>query len=1046
MRYRYGMKTQTYWSVLGLAAMTWGGVTAGHAAESAQAGRLEHFITRRGNKLMDGDKVFRFIGAANTDIRGYCQSPWYDVPPTEYELRDAFETMRQMGQQAVRTYTFGVRTSRESDIGHIAKHVIGPRVYNEEAFRSFDKMLQIADEYGIRVIVPFLDQHDFGSNKDAFARMHGKGDFYRQAREEYKTFVTDVVTRRNTFTGRLYKDEKAVLAWQLGNELGPPADWESEMAAHLKKVAPNHLVASALRGLHANSIRDPNLDIIDYHPYPGPPNDIRGYENVARQGKVVIFGEFGGKGGAAAVKPFLDKVIASDIAGANFWAVVPRYRWGGYGRFHFEGHQGYSRLHWPWWDRVIEKKHDVAGVLTVLQDAAFKLQGQPVPKHRVPVPKAPELLPIDNPLRISWRGPTGARWYEIQRADDPKGAWKTVGDKVIDHGVPGWFGSIFADKEAPKGVGFYRVRAANEAGVSPWSNIVEVGAPHPVMTEMYLGPNLLENWTFEDGAKGWAGIDGTVAQRTRARRFSGAHCVELANAKNHAISQTVKLKPNTHYLWFFYYRNEGDGRLAGRVLAGDGQIAHFDGRRSNGWMPWSLHFHTGTNEDLTLAIVCTGPKFHIDDCVLVENPQWVTPADRKALRPAYGWSGGGQDTHWSNPVNWDRKGIPGPGDTVHHRRRNTPDEMVVDRDVTIANAWVHWDGTLTRKGEFYRATWADDGHGRTMTITDSVRIMNAGRVDARDWTDASVSELILKNLNVRIGTQDKPAELLVAFDQSASRQSPRVGRLTVQGGSVRAWLTYLGIGRELGSDDGPRGFVDLRRCSDVAIHIVGDADLGHMSTWEGSYHTGELRCGGGTVAVGGDLHLADTRDNGNIGVGSAGRLHLVNTRFAVAGKAVFSGRNTLKGQEFARRYAEAFITVDGQCSGLDLRNKAADALAFTFGKQNVADAPALNRIVIAFKKTPPQPDADGWIWGLRWAGDHVAALRGYLSEEHPRLRVDVSPAPEAAKAAHLAHLRKLAPGTYAQRTVASLRPADYVVYDARADKTYAGIYAGEVKP
>jgi hypothetical protein len=260
---------------------------------------------------------------------------------------------------------------------------------------------------------------------------------------------------------------------------------------------------------------------------------------------------------------------------------------------------------------------------------------------------------------------------------------------------------------------------------------------------------------------------------------------------------------------------------------------------------------------------------------------------------------------------------------------------------------------------------------------------------------------------------------------------------------VTAHLSYLGVGQDLGSLHGPAGILDLSECKKVAIRVAGDVDLGHMNDWEGNYHSGAFHCGGGSVHVGGNLRLADARGDRR-GDGSQGRIYLVNTRFTVDRQVIFSGKQSA--DDFNRRHAQVLAVVDGQPCGLDLTHKLDAAVHFAFGKANDATTPALNQIHIRFTQTPPQPDADGWIWGLRWAGDHVAALRGYLSEEHPRLRVDVSPAPEAAKAAHLAHLRKLAPGTYAQRTVASLRPADYVVYDARADKTYAGIYAGEVKP
>jgi len=614
--------------------LAWGllltaGLGCGAAGERATApaakSRFEHFITRKADRMMDGEKQFRFIGAACTDLMGYVADGAV-LPPDEFELRDTFESMCQMGQSAVRTYCFRVSASRP-EYGAIGCHVIGNRKYNEEAFRGFDKALQLANEYGVRLIVPFLDQHNFGCHREAFARMHGKRGFLDDGRGAFKQFLTDLLNRRNTFTGTRYKDDKAILAWQLGNEFyrNPRlAEWESDIAAHLKKIDSNHLVASAYRGLHKNSLSDPNIDIIDYHPYPGPPRDIGRYWKAIKGKKAMIFGEFGGKGGAAPAKAFLERFIVSGVSGANWWALVPHSRAGGYGRWHYEGHQGYSRLHWPHWDDKIEKRHTVPGILAALQDAAFKLQGRKVPVHRCPVPRAPQLMPIDDPLRISWRGSAGARRYEIQRASGSAGEWATVGKDVSDNAVPGWFGRIFADPGAPGGPNRYRVRARNGAGVSPWSNVVEVGAPHPVMTRLYLGPNLLSNWSFEEGSKGWRGIDGKVASLTRKYRFSGATGVQFRNSKWHSLRRTVRLKPRTEYLWLFWCRRGRGEKVVGKILVGRKVIS--EGHEQPGsrrWRPYSLHFNSGTNTRVDLYAGVQGPEVCIDDMVLVENPQWI---------------------------------------------------------------------------------------------------------------------------------------------------------------------------------------------------------------------------------------------------------------------------------------------------------------------------------------------------------------------------------------------------------------------------------------
>jgi endo-1,4-beta-mannosidase len=54
--------------------------------------------------------------------------------------------------------------------------------------------------------------------------------------------VSFVLNRRNTYTGTLYKDDKAILAWETGNELYCPYSWTKQIAAHIKSLDSNHLV------------------------------------------------------------------------------------------------------------------------------------------------------------------------------------------------------------------------------------------------------------------------------------------------------------------------------------------------------------------------------------------------------------------------------------------------------------------------------------------------------------------------------------------------------------------------------------------------------------------------------------------------------------------------------------------------------------------------------------------------------------------------------------------------------------------------------------
>ena len=83
--------------------------------QPAPAQTFQEFVTRQGDKLMEGDREFRFI-SFNVPNLHYIEdnlpfeetSPWRI--PDEFEIRDALTSVRQMGGTVVRIYTLSART------------------------------------------------------------------------------------------------------------------------------------------------------------------------------------------------------------------------------------------------------------------------------------------------------------------------------------------------------------------------------------------------------------------------------------------------------------------------------------------------------------------------------------------------------------------------------------------------------------------------------------------------------------------------------------------------------------------------------------------------------------------------------------------------------------------------------------------------------------------------------------------------------------------------------------------------------------------------
>jgi ribosomal protein S28E/S33 len=467
-----------------------GAVMLAGAAGAEQT--FERFITRDGNRLMDGETEFRFMGANMPGlVLPYdftVRLPERMTLPTAWEQEDAFKTLARMGLRVVRTWNLPIRAPDET--AQPWHYVLAPGQFNEEAFKTFDRLLALANRYQVRVMPDLTaDYGDYLGGVGTYAAHRGKKrkEFYTdpQLREDYKATVRYVLNRVNTITGVPYKNDKAILAWQFGNEMmGSNTNWLSEMAAYMKSLDPNHLVAETRHRPGVVPLIDPNIDLLTRHYYTSYAGLGKGWEGALRaevesvRGQRPFFvGEYGpyvdGKiftqaNVAAKHREFLDFCIATPgVAGAMLWSMYFHHRDGGY-----YWHQIYTfpsvwSYHFP--GSASGAAHDEIGIVSGLREAAFRIRGLPVPP--VTTPDAPELLPFERVPLFTWRGSAGAEGYDIERAATSLGPWAVVAENVSDADVA--YRPLFSDETAKAGeVWHYRVVARNAGGRSLPSNVV----------------------------------------------------------------------------------------------------------------------------------------------------------------------------------------------------------------------------------------------------------------------------------------------------------------------------------------------------------------------------------------------------------------------------------------------------------------------------------------------------------------------------------------------------------------------------------------------
>jgi hypothetical protein len=473
------------------------------AASGPLAGgaKLEHFITRRGDQLLDGERPYRFISfnipnllVIEDAFEFATPSPWRW--PNEYEIDDALESVRQMGGQVVRTYVISVLRDG-SDMGQTV-HVLRPGEFNEEGFRALDKVLEVANRKGVRVLIPLVDNWKWMGGAPQYAAFRGKRAeaFWNdpQLIADFKQTIEYVVNRKNTYTGIRYRDDKAIFGWETGNEIDATPEWTHQIASYVKQLDPNHLVVDGctLHGVAQWQVDEPATDVLTTHHYPHGPSDfvpqIRAAHAMTKGKKPYFVGEFGFVD-TPHIRRVYDATIADGIAGALLWSLRFHSRDGGF-YWHMEvgtGGNFYKAYHWPGFASGVA--YDEEAVLALTREKGFEIQGLEPPAIEPPAP--PKLLPIDSPAAISWQGSTGAADYDIERASSDQGPWIAVGRDISDARYQ--YRPLFSDDSAAAGATyFYRVTARNSAGDSAPSNVVgPVTSAHRTLVDECVDMQLL---------------------------------------------------------------------------------------------------------------------------------------------------------------------------------------------------------------------------------------------------------------------------------------------------------------------------------------------------------------------------------------------------------------------------------------------------------------------------------------------------------------------------------------------------------------------------
>jgi len=119
----------------------------------------------------------------------------------------------------------------------------------------------------------------------AFMEFVSKFADNQKAHQLFYDYVKFIVSRKNQYTGKAYKDDPTIMSWQIGNEprafsqeaLPGFVKWLSEASALIRSLDPNHLISIGSEGswgcendygVYEKICADPNISYCNVHLWP----------------------------------------------------------------------------------------------------------------------------------------------------------------------------------------------------------------------------------------------------------------------------------------------------------------------------------------------------------------------------------------------------------------------------------------------------------------------------------------------------------------------------------------------------------------------------------------------------------------------------------------------------------------------------------------------------------------------------------------------------------------------------------------------------------
>ncbi|XP_024534939.1 mannan endo-1,4-beta-mannosidase 8 [Selaginella moellendorffii] len=180
-------------------------------------------------------------------------------------VQDMLKEAAGLGLTVCRTWAF-------NDAGYEALQ-LSPGKYDEKVFQALDYAIEQAKQYGIRLLLVFVNNWDDYGGKSQYCKWAREAgvdvdtsttdSFFSSpsTKDFYKAHIKAIVTRVNSISGIPYSEDPTIFGWELMNEPRCLADktgdllqhWIEEMANYVKSLDSKHLLTVGLEGFYGKS-------------------------------------------------------------------------------------------------------------------------------------------------------------------------------------------------------------------------------------------------------------------------------------------------------------------------------------------------------------------------------------------------------------------------------------------------------------------------------------------------------------------------------------------------------------------------------------------------------------------------------------------------------------------------------------------------------------------------------------------------------------------------------------------------------------------------